>query len=148
MTPIKIARFWSKVRVSTKKPCWLWTGGTSGAEKYGVFHGQRAHRVSYTLFNGPIPDGAVIRHTCDNPRCVNPHHLLTGTQADNIRDAVLRKRIRYGGGSGRAKLSDADVVAIRLNPDRRLNVEMARHYGVSQAVISSVKAKKTWRHLP
>jgi hypothetical protein len=76
--------------------CWLWTGHVNRAG-YGVIdRGGRklgAHRVSYEMNKGQIPHGLVVRHTCDVPSCVNPDHLLIGTQADNIQDAVKRNRI-------------------------------------------------------
>ena len=53
----------------------------------------KAHRVSYEMANGPIPDGLIIRHKCDNPNCVNPKHLESGTQKDNMLDASFRGRI-------------------------------------------------------
>ncbi|QKW95381.1 hypothetical protein [Ralstonia phage RPZH6] len=53
----------------------------------------KAHRLAYELFVGPIPDGHVVRHACDNPRCINPAHLITGTQRDNVLDAVARNRL-------------------------------------------------------
>lgn len=78
--------------------CWEWRGTRSEAG-YGRLTARRrghrdlsAHRLSYELFNGPIPDGLLIRHTCDNPPCVNPDHLETGTHQDNMNDMVERGR--------------------------------------------------------
>jgi hypothetical protein len=76
-------RFWRFVQKGGADDCWIWTGGTNG--KYGVFGvdcrrtsvvRMYAHRFSYELHNGPIPDGFDVHHQCDNPLCVNPHHLV------------------------------------------------------------------------
>lgn len=79
--------------VTRTETCWLW-GGMTSRSGYGIFHGRPAHRASYELHKGPIPDGLLIRHTCDTPPCVNPDHLLVGTPADNARD--MKERARYG----------------------------------------------------
>lgn len=106
LTPQIIARFWSKVQRGDG--CWLWMAATFPTG-YGQFNAGRflngkqdtryAHRVAYELAHGPIPDGLVVRHQCDTPRCVRASHLLIGTQADNIADAQRQgkyKRQRPG----------------------------------------------------
>lgn len=93
-------RFWSKVDRDGPRildgPCWVW-GAATDSNGYGVFrlngHSRRTHPVSWELHNGePVPLGLVVRHRCDHPPCVNPHHLLAGTHADNVADKVLRGR--------------------------------------------------------
>lgn len=90
-------RFWA--RVSFGEACWEWQGlRTRGG--YGIFDlmGTRlgAHRAAWEMTHGPIPDRLMIRHDCDNRRCVRPDHLRTGTHKDNVRDAVERGRYRSG----------------------------------------------------
>lgn len=94
MSNSTIARFWDKV--DTSGECWEWTAGCFkrgyGAFAYDDHRPGYAHRFSYELHHGPIPEGKVVRHTCDNPKCVNPDHLKVGTQRDNIMDAINRDR--------------------------------------------------------
>lgn len=87
-----IDRFYRYVKMADPESCWEWqsTRNNSGYGKFWL-HGRTdlAHRVSYRIANGPIPNGHQIRHMCDNPTCVNPRHLLTGTGKQNARDAML-----------------------------------------------------------
>lgn len=86
--------FWPYIEKDKKTGCWNWTGRRNEAG-YGVFTGQfKAHRLSYTMRNGPIPPGMLIRHMCHNKRCCNPDHLQLGDESDNamdnVRDGVQR----------------------------------------------------------
>ncbi|HCA7769786.1 TPA: HNH endonuclease [Pseudomonas aeruginosa] len=90
-------RFWSHVIRASDGSCWEWSGAKDG-KGYGTINSgcgkspQKAHRISYEMAHGPIPDGLVVRHKCDNPGCVNPSHLEVGTQKDNSADMVDRGR--------------------------------------------------------
>ena len=70
--------------------CLLWTGSTLGKHKYGGLRVGRtmlyAHRLSYEISKGEIPHGMVVMHTCDRPACINPEHLMLGTQMENVAD--------------------------------------------------------------
>ncbi|WP_402844370.1 HNH endonuclease signature motif containing protein [Microbacterium sp. GXS0129] len=87
--------------VRTENDCLVWIGPRHW-DGYGYFkhagRHARTHRVAYELAHGPIPDGAVVMHTCDNPPCCNPDHLRAGTQRDNVADAIDKGR--FGGGAG------------------------------------------------
>src|SRR5262245_18499994 len=95
---------------------WLWTGGYD-AKGYGKFKCKgrtlRAHRFSWTVYRGEIPPGTCVLHKCDVPCCVNPDHLFLGDNAANAADRVYKKRAASGPQNGRAKLTEADVRAIR-----------------------------------
>lgn len=90
--PIHI-RFWKKVKKTDG--CWLWMGSKPGGKYGGISHNgkqQMAHRVSWELHNGKIPDGMACCHHCDNPPCVRVDHLFLGTRKDNQQDSVKKGR--------------------------------------------------------
>lgn len=127
-----------------KKPlkeggCWVWFGAKT-RDAYGCFNLQgknyRAHRFSYSLFKGKIPDGMWILHSCDNPVCVNPKHLSFGTAYDNYQDIIRRGRSRvlFTENSHNSKLSSDDIDLIK-NPEetRPFNeVEALRELGLEK----------------
>lgn len=91
-------RFEERYTPEPNSGCWLWTGAMT-TEGYGQIRAdgkQRktlvAHRVSHELYNGPIPSGLFVLHKCDTPACVNPAHLSTGTQKENIHDCISKGR--------------------------------------------------------
>jgi hypothetical protein len=90
-------RFWSKVDMNPHH-CWEWTRATT--KGYGAFrvNGKtvQAHRFAYELAMGPIPEGLELRHTCDNPPCVRPDHLIPGTSKENTQDMLCRGRATGG----------------------------------------------------
>lgn len=91
------ARFWSNVQKTDS--CWNWTGKSYFHYGYGKFNVNkketRAHRYSWELHKGAIPQGLFVLHNCDNPKCVNPEHLRLGTQKDNVQDQFDRGRHRH-----------------------------------------------------
>lgn len=91
----KVQRFWDRVKVAGEADCWVWTAGQHN-RGYGRLRWNKepemAHRVSWQIVNGPIPDGLYILHTCDNPLCCNPNHLYAGTAQDNTNDMMNRDR--------------------------------------------------------
>jgi len=135
--------------------CHLWTGGyqTSGygAVSYsrdGIKYWKQAHRFSWEVQRGPIPEEMQVCHKCDNPACVNVEHLFLGTNSDNMRDAVAKGR--HGGRKRRgenhplAKLSDAQALEIRSSLER--GVDLAKRYGVSPATICVIRRGTARRH--
>lgn len=132
--------------------CWLWTAHRA-KNGYGVMTvGKRphaapmgAHRISWTLHHGPIPDGMLVCHRCDVKHCVNPDHLFLGTAADNLRDMVEKGRSARGVKHSQAKLTDDEVRAIRRDP--RILREVADDYGMSMSMISYIRTGQNWSHL-
>jgi len=97
--------FWSYAKERSPRGCWLWTGSLwrGGYGQY-VLEGKpnSAHRLAFLSKGGRIPHGKVVRHTCDVRRCVNPEHLILGTQRENMLDMYERGRARGAGGEKRA----------------------------------------------
>lgn len=131
--------------------CHIWMG-TSLPSGYGLFrtvpnakHSMSlAHRISYQLHNGPIPEGHLVLHKCDTPSCVNPGHLFTGTSKDNSQDMKIKGRSSFGEKHGRSKLTQEQVIMIRQ--DTRMQKEIAAEYGVSQSNISLIKRGINWEN--
>ena len=144
LAPIDIAAFWSRAGVSTPFQCWIWTGQKNDAG-YGRFKRTMAHRVAYALIHGPIPEGLIVRHRCDNKPCCNPYHLLLGTNRDNSNDAMRRGRLAYGERSGKTKLTAADVSYIRQNPQGLKIGPLAAQFGVCKATISYIRSGRSWK---
>lgn len=136
LSPISIARFWSKADVGDKAKCWTWRGSTN-AKGYGSFNDMKAHRVAYELLIGEIPEGAICCHRCDNPACCNPYHIFLGDYQDNADDAVAKGRTLRGSKHPRAKLSEAQVDYIRSSG--KTGADLARELGVSKSTISGIR---------
>lgn len=142
-------RFWAKV--GKTEGCWEWVGGAN-PKGYGMIvtaTGKRsAHRVAYELCIGAIPDGFCIRHRCDNPRCVNPAHLVPGTTQDNVDDRVVRGRSRNlsGEAHARSKLSAEEVRVIRTSPSLTIK-ELAAIFEVNKSCICKIRYRQAWKHI-
>lgn len=133
---------WCKLGFSPLKPQQLY-GLVRWAGK-GYF----AHRVAYEHFNGPIAEGFLVCHTCDNPPCCNPKHLFQGTQQDNHDDASRKGRTTQGEKSARAKLTSDHVKTIRS-----MSFEILRYKDVSDLLgcnltaIAKIYTRESWAHL-
>lgn len=144
LSALQLAGFWSRVDVKTEFQCWEWKGAPGG-NGYGRYAGQRTHRIAHTLVNGPIPDGMLVLHSCDNKLCCNPRHLRIGTHQDNSNDALSRNRLARGVNAGNSKLTPEQVAAIRENRNSRTLKSWAEEFGVSESTISYVRSGRSWK---
>ncbi len=134
----------------TETGCWEWAGNTFHSFGYGQLRilgkGREAHTVAYEVWRGEIPEGMLVRHTCDNPPCINPEHLILGTHQDNHDDMVDRGRELSGEINPMAKLTEEDVLDIRLLTGMgATRTDTAKAFGVSQATVTNIVLRKTWK---
>ena len=131
--------------------CWEWQGSVT-VSGYGQFsirsRGFRAHRIAYELFVGPIPNGLLVCHKCDNTKCVNPNHLFVGSSQDNTDDMIAKGRT--GGMKGEAhpfaKLSEEDICSIRVMTGTCK--EIGAQFDIGPMQVSRIKRKQRWGHVP
>lgn len=136
--------------VKRETGCVEWTGSTNRAGYGSIKVSGRtvlAHRASYEINRGPIPDGQWVLHRCDNPPCVNPDHLFLGDAQANVDDMMTKGRGRKarGEGHGAAKLTEEQVRAIRADP-RKVR-DIAPDYGIGKSTVSYIKTRKIWGHV-
>lgn len=124
--------------------CLVWTGYINN-KGYGRMRREGkdwySHRLAFSLWFAPIPEGKYVLHTCDNPPCCNPGHLFLGTQKDNMTDAKIKGRTNWGG----AKLTAKQVQEIRERYKWGNRQKLADEYGVSPWSITRVVKRHTWR---
>jgi len=150
-------RFWAKV-IKNDDGCWGWTGGTAKFG-YGSIRdwkdGNRlwlAHRLSWTLHNGAIPQGMAVLHRCDNPPCNRPDHLFLGTKADNVADMIAKGRERHIGNANphpwKAKFTEDHVREIR---QRRAAGESYTTISLGMLIpvgtVRQIASRQTWKHV-
>lgn len=135
----------------TSRGCIEWTG-PADRKGYGIIHfegeNRIASRVAWELSYGEIPEGKVIRHKCDNPPCVNPEHLTTGTQWENLQDMVSRDRHARGERGASAKVNAEDVLAMREQAAAGVfHREIAERYGLSRRHVGDIINRVCWKHI-
>lgn len=144
-------KFLDRVKENKKTGCFVWKG-TLDKDGYGRFvlsHRReiRAHRYSFIIYNGEIPKGLFVCHSCDNPSCVNPDHLWLGTALQNNRDAWKKGRriILKGESHGMAKLNNNNVKEIRsLYKEKFTQKQIAKKYKVSREMIGRIVRNENW----
>lgn len=149
-------RFWNKVDKSGD--CWKWTAGLF-SNGYGAFKLdgklRKAHRVSYEMHHGPIPEGLLVLHKCDNPKCVNPDHLFLGTHKTNAEDRQNKGRGTCGIHGNQvkgenhygAKLTVPQVKKIRSLEGKMTMEKIANIYGVSRHNVWAIIRRRKWKSI-
>lgn len=161
-------RFWGKVEIKSEDECWPWLGSLD-RDGYGWFtkesHSVKeqkgktisAHRYSLMLKlkNFDLPTEVQARHTCDNPSCVNPNHLVEGSAKDNSQDMIERNRSLVGDKNPNSTLTED--IAIQILAEYTADKQSGRLYGsleriaakhsLSKQVIYRITSRKTWKHL-
>lgn len=166
------AKFFASIdQCESIENCWNWTGplqakryarlavGTSGGPN---FFFEMGHRFSWRIHCGEIPDGMQINHRCDNPKCVNPHHLFLGTQMDNMRDKIAKGRASCGekhsvatklktprgSRNAAAKLTEADIPQVlHLANKGETQRNIAARFGVTKNAIGQILRGESWQHV-
>lgn len=132
--------------------CLEWQGNKSHRGGYGmIWDGEKlttVHKAAYIAAFGPVPDGLMVRHKCDNRICVRPLHLEAGTHAENMADMNERGRRARGERCAGTKLTAVDVLAMRAEREAGAKLkELAARYSVSVSRISEVCNGNSWRHV-
>ena len=138
---------------STNKGCLEWNRARNACG-YGLIHAGKetlAHRIAWAIKYGPIPKGIQVLHRCDNPPCINPKHLFTGTQNDNIHDAVRKNRHwrPIGVWNVKAKLNAKTVRQIRaIWKTRKFRQwQIASRFRVALGTVTNILRGTTWKHI-
>lgn len=164
-----IDRFEKKFSKGAPEECWNWNASCSGG-RYGAFtvDGKQrgAHCVSHEIYVGEVPDGKLVCHSCDNPKCVNPSHLFIGTPLDNMQDKLIKGRhsngakhaatfkdsplfkgaLKYGENHHQSKLTDDQRREIVANIANGMTQRaIAKLYGITQSMVSVIKKTSTER---
>lgn len=144
-------RFWSKANKQGPDDCWEWSGYKTygyGMLRIGRHRHIRAHRLSWILHFGNIPQGLDVCHKCDNRKCVNPNHLFVGTRKDNMQDAINKGRFIHGEKCCGAKLTDEKVREMRrLRLIGQSYRSLALKYGVSRQTATDAIVGVAWKHV-
>lgn len=158
-----VDRIMARVVKDKKTGCWNFTGRLQGGYGYVRVNNRftRTHRIIFEHHNGKIPEGMLVCHSCDNPKCCNPEHLWLGTHNDNMNDMTNKDRgvYLYGEKHSQHKLKEKDVLMIRKlynkyskddkhNKNNWCTIEfLAKEFNMSYCAIRSIIKNVTWRNL-
>jgi len=134
----------------TESGCWECTSHKADSHGYIKVRVNKKqvylHRIVYEERFGELKKDIVVRHKCDNPKCINPDHLVEGTYADNSKDMINRNRSMQGVKNRAAMLTEQQVLEIFANKTDT-NVKLAQKYNVVNGTIRAIRIGKTWKHI-
>ena len=147
-TGTTLEKFYSRIEMVPESGCWIWTA-TANKHGYGQLRVnwkmKQAHRYSYEMHKGEIPEGKLVCHKCDVRSCVNPDHLFLGTHQDNANDMVKKGRSLSCEKNGRAKLDyDEALFVFTCGLPTKF---LAEEFGVSRTLIDRIKTQRSWKIL-
>jgi len=140
-----IAQLKSKILIDQGE-CWNWVGLLNhegyGRNGFGLAQGfsRRAHRASWQVFNGDIPKGLMVCHSCDNPSCINPKHLFLSDNAGNLKDMRDKGRSPLGEKHWKHKLSDPEIKQIRES--KLSGLELSQYFKISKSQVSNIRSNR------
>ena len=142
-------------RVNKTDFCWVWFGSKIKCGYGNIYTGpgrtetKLVHRVSWELHHGPIPEGMLVCHECDNPPCVRPEHLFLGTDKDNNDDCMAKGRHSYGEKHPTAKLTEKQVIEIKKKiSDGKTLLGLSKEYDISRTQLREIRDRESWKHIP
>ena len=149
-----IEKFKKNFLIDQETQCWNWIGGKAARGRYGClwFNGKNtsAHRISWKLFKGPIPNKIEVCHTCDNGLCINPKHLFLGTHQDNMDDMKKKKRLkpRVGENHHSVKITEPIARLIKIMSNFGYsNKDIAGKLCVEKSIVRHIQQNETWTHI-
>lgn len=158
-----VERFWNKVEEldfhggleakGVTTGCWQWMAKSQNKDGYGQFTVNKklylAHRFSYLIHYGDIPQDLCVCHWCDNKKCVNPQHLYLGTHQENVTHAVKNGLSARGIRNGKAKLNEAKVTRLKSKFARGWSIgKLSRFYGLDWNSVQDILTGKNWKYHP
>lgn len=133
--------------------CWIWNGALKNSFGHGAFKiADRkskvmfSHRAAWELYVGEIPPNLKVLHRCDNPSCVNPHHLFLGSINDNVQDMIRKKRNAFGSKCKGSKLNENAVLQIKQQREKG-SAQLSKIFSISRQSIADILYGRTWKHV-
>lgn len=150
-------RFLARCQGTPVKGCWIWSGPVNSSSGYGMCSWYdaglphkfiSAHVMSYRIYKGVVPQGAIVMHQCDNRLCVNPAHLELGTQKENMAHCIETRRVAHGERVGGALMTTEKVLELRARHSAgETGRSLSKAFGISEPTVSQIIRRRSWGHI-